>query len=148
MKKIIDVVAGCLAGLAIGCLAVLGSACQTESLSITRSFPFSILMDAFPTGIPRKQPTSIGFGIKTDYITAQSNYWLRWQVVAPHSGVLSLNHRVITEGVKSTVSPITSAFLTDTLTYMPADSGQHLLNIQIVDQLGQKKDTTITLSVY
>lgn len=125
-------------------LAVVG--CQTESLNIRRTFPFQLKMDAFPTSIPLRKPSSVGFGVKPDYLTSGNTYLFSWQVAAPLKGTLSLNKRVIASGGKTVVSASMSRLLSDTLTYMPTDSGTHKLTFRVFDAMGQQKDTTFTIT--
>lgn len=126
-------------------LAVTG--CQTESLNIQRTFPFSMELDAFPSAIFFNRPAQVGFGIHTDYVTSGSVYTFSWQLAAPSTGVLMLNHTVVPVGKKVAILPSQSGFFTDSLTYIPADSGQHELTLRIIDGMGQKKDTTFSLTV-
>lgn len=121
--------------------------CQTESLNIQRSFPFSLRLDAFPAAVTRLQPTSVGFGVRPDYVTADNAYTFSWQVAAPLKGVLMLNKKVIAPGGKIGVSANISRLLSDTLTYMPTDSGSHKLTFRVFDSMGQAKDTTFTVTV-
>ena len=121
--------------------------CQTESLDIQRSFPFSLSLDAFPSSIARHQPESVGLSVRTPYITAGSGYRFSWQLAAPRKGVLLLDKQVIAPGQLTAIQPTTGLVLPDTLTYIPADSGQHQLTLRIVDGAGQRKDTTFVLTV-
>ena len=125
-------------------LALIG--CQTESLTIQRLFPFQLKMDAFPTSIPLYKRTSVGFGIKPDYVTSDNAYRFTWQIAAPHRGVLMLNNQVVEPGGNTVVPATMSRLLNDTLTYIPADSGAHELTVRVVDTMGQQKDTTFTLT--
>ena len=125
-------------------LAVMG--CQTESLDIRRTFAFQFKMDAFPTSIPLRKPTSVGFGVKPDYLTLGNAYFFSWQVAAPLKGILTLNKRVIASGGNTVVSANMSRLLSDTLTYVPTDSGSHKLTFRVIDTMGQQKDTTFTLT--
>lgn len=120
--------------------------CQSESLHIQRSFPFQLEMDAFPTSISMQKPTSIGFGIKPDYLTTGNTYTFSWQVAAPAKGILLLNSKVLAPGSKMAVLANMSQLLSDTLTYMPKDSGSHELTFRVFDEMGQAKDTTFTLT--
>lgn len=131
---------------AIGALVGTWS-CQTESLDIQRSFPFSIRMDAFPVHLTRNQPTAVGFGVKTDYVTDGNTYSFSWQLAAPRKATLLIDQKAVATGGRSTLRATTSALLTDSLTYIPADSGQHFLTIQVVDTQGLRKDTTFVLTV-
>ncbi|AUD05452.1 TraQ conjugal transfer family protein [Spirosoma pollinicola] len=127
-------------------LLLVGAACQTESLDIQRSFPFQLEMDAFPRSIPWQKPTSVGFGVKPDYLTLGNSYTLSWQVAAPVRGVLRLNNKVLVPGGKTVVLANMSRLLSDTLTYMPTDSGAHQLTFRVFDSLGQAKDTTFIVT--
>ncbi|MBC8155668.1 MAG: hypothetical protein H7Z72_22500 [Bacteroidetes bacterium] len=120
--------------------------CQTESLNIQRIFPFQLKLDAFPTSIPLRKPTSVGFGVKPNYLTSGNAYLFSWQVAAPLKGILSLNKRVIAPGGKTVVSADVSRLLSDTLAYMPMDSGSHELTFRVFDTMGQQKDTTFTIT--
>lgn len=125
-------------------LAITG--CQTESLDIQRTFPFQLNMDAFPTSVPWQKPTSVGFGVKPDYLTSGNVYTFSWQVAAPSKGVLMLNKKVLAPGGKTVIAANMSRLLSDTLTYMPTDSGSHELTFRVFDSLGQAKDTTFTVT--
>lgn len=120
--------------------------CQTESLDIQRTFPFRIELDAFPTAILLHKGTSVGFGIKSDYLTSGNTYRFSWQIAAPQTGILVLNSQVVEPGSKAIVSATMSTLLSDTLTYIPADSGQHQLTFRVFDTMGQQKDTTFILT--
>ncbi|MFD2935427.1 hypothetical protein [Spirosoma flavum] len=127
-------------------LLLVGAACQTESLDIQRTFPFQLEIDAFPTSIPWQRPISVGFGVKPDYITTTNSYTFSWQIAAPQEGVLWLNNKLVNAGSKIVVAANTSRLLSDTLTYMPIDSGSHTLTFRVFDSLGQAKDTTFTVT--
>lgn len=137
MRKIIFCTSGLL-------LTVMG--CQTEVLNIQRTFPFRIELDAFPTAIPLYKRTSIGFGVKPEYLTLDNVFMFSWQVAAPQKGILVLNKQVIEPGSKAVVLASMSPLLSDTLTYVPIDSGQHQLTLRVFDTMGQRKDTTFTLT--
>lgn len=139
MKKIVLVALSLLGGFMVSC--------QTESLDIQRSFPFSLALDAFPATIARHKPTTVGFSVRTPYITTGNGYSLSWQLAAPSKGVLLLDNNVVGTGQKMNIRATTGLLLPDTLTYIPADSGQHQLTLRIVDGAGQRKDTTFILSV-
>ncbi|GAB4043368.1 TraQ conjugal transfer family protein [Spirosoma jeollabukense] len=126
-------------------LSLALAACQTESLDIQRTFPFQLEMDGFPASIPWQKPTSVGFGIKPEYLMSGNAYRLSWQVAAPRKGVLLLNNKVLAPGGKIVVSANMSRLLSDTLTYLPTDSGSHALTLRVVDSMGQSNDTTFTL---
>jgi hypothetical protein len=127
-------------------LLLIAMGCQTESLDIQRSFPFQLEMDAFPTSIPWEKPTSVGFGVKPDYLTTGNAYTFSWQVAAPLKGVLLLNKKALAPGGKAVVIANMSRILRDTLTYMPADAGAHQLTIRVFNSMGQGKDTTFTVT--
>lgn len=121
--------------------------CQTESLTIQRTFPITLQLDAFPASIARNQPTTVGFGVRPAYLTAGNTFTFSWQLAAPSRATLLVDKRVVGTGQKVLVQPRTDALLGDTLTYVPSDSGQHLITLRVVDDFGQRKDTTFTVLV-
>ncbi|CCH57605.1 hypothetical protein BN8_p06799 (plasmid) [Fibrisoma limi BUZ 3] len=127
-------------------LLLTGIACQTESLDIQRSFPFQLTIDPFPASIPWQKPTSVGFGVKPTYITSNNVYTFSWQVAAPVRGVLLLNNKAVAPGAKTAVTASLNRVLSDTLTYVPTDSGAHEIRVRVFDSMGQARDTTFTIT--
>ena len=131
---------------------VLGSAlamtgCQNESLDIQHQFPFSLRLDAFPVAVARHRPVTVGIAVQTPYVTTGNGYNFSWQLAAPNRGVLLLDNEEVKVGQRTGITATTTAMRMDSLTYVPADSGQHQLTLRIVDGSGQRTDTTFTLTV-
>ncbi len=121
--------------------------CQNESLDIQRLFPFSLQLDAFPATVARNQPATVGIAIQTPYVTSGNSYNFSWQLALPNRGTLLLDDKEVKSGQRVAIGATTSALRLDSLTYVPADAGQHQLTLRIVDAMGQRRDTTFTLSV-
>ncbi|WP_338877292.1 hypothetical protein WBJ53_32935 (plasmid) [Spirosoma sp. SC4-14] len=130
---------------AIGLFLIVIS-CQSESLDIRRTFPFQLQLDAFPPQIPIHKPTSVGFSIRPEYLMSGNAYTFTWQITAPQQGIMVLNHQVVSPGGKALVFANAGKLMTDTLTYVPTDSGAHQLTLHFYDTMGQQKDTSFTLT--